>query len=86
MNETETAKADQAAPKVIGVDLPAATIQQIAELLPAIELWAQGEGCDQPVGPADVICLAVNDLHHRVYSRAHDLAATVANAESSTTH
>ena len=63
-NETRDHPADEeevaAAPKVIGVDLPAATIQQIAELLPAIALWAESEGCDEPVGPADVIVLAVH--------------------------
>ena len=80
----QTDKADAAT--VIGVDLPAVTIQQIAELLPAIALWAESEGCDEPVGPADVIVLAVHRMHHDVYSRAHALAATVKNAESSTTH
>ena len=89
-NETLDHPADEeevaAAPKVIGVDLPAVTIQQIAELLPAITLWAKGEGCDEPVGPADVIVLAVHRMHHDVYSRAHALAATVKSAESPTAH
>lgn len=82
MSETD----DQPKSVVVGIDLPAATVEQIAELLPAIALWAEGEGCDEPVGPADVVVLAVHQLHHEVFSRAHLLAATVRGAKSPTAH
>ena len=69
----KSGKADQ--PTVIGLELCPATLRQIAELLPPIAAWAKAEGSEEPLGPGDVIALAVHRLHHDVYSRAHDMLA-----------
>ena len=64
-----------AAPKVVQFLLPPATMAQIAWLLPAVAMWAEAEGSDEPVSPLDVVVLAVADLYGRVHSQAHELAA-----------
>ena len=61
-------------PTMIRVEMDAGTIRRIAELEPAIALWAESEG-EAATGPGDVIALAVATLHAQVLNRANELIA-----------
>ena len=62
-SDTETAPATGT--RSISVRIEGDTLRQIAEVLPAVGMWARS--CGMPcTNPADVVCLAVAIFHEQV--------------------
>lgn len=62
-------------PTTVRVEMTAETMQKLAELLPAVSLWAEAEGGEAATGPGDVIGLAIGLMHAQVFQGARDMLA-----------
>ena len=71
-------EADQ--PITVRVEMAPETMQRLAELMPAIALWAKAEGDEDATAPGDVIGLAIAVLHATVFERAHGMIAEARDA------
>ena len=51
------------------------TLQRLAELMPAVALWAKAEGGEGATAPGDVIALSIALMHSMVFERAGEMLA-----------
>ena len=77
-------KADQ--PTTVRVEMAPETLQRLAELMPAVALWARAEGGEAATAPGDVIALAIALLHAQVCARAGDMLAEAGDGAPTTMH
>ena len=69
-------------PTMVRVEMTAETMQKLAELLPAVALWAGEEGGEAATGPGDVIGLAIGLMHAQVFESARAMLAEREGADS----
>ena len=71
----EKVKTEADQPTLVRVEMAPETVQRLAELMPAVGLWAKAEGGEQATAPGDVIALSIALMHSMVFERAHDMIA-----------
>ena len=69
-------KPSEPQPEMVRVEMAPETMQKLAELMPAVSLWAKTESGEGRTGPGDVIALAIGVLHAQVFARADEMIAS----------
>lgn len=67
-------------PQALRVEIEGDTLQQLAELLPAVATFGAANG-EPETSPVDVIALVVAALHVQVFTRAEEILAEKAAAD-----
>ena len=64
-------------PKTVTIEMDEATMQRLAELMPAVAAWAKAEGAPA-TAPGDVIALCITFTHATIFTTAHNMIAEAA--------
>ena len=65
----------------MNVHLEPESVKQVLELVPAATGYANSLGLEGVANPADVVALAIQVLHERVFRRAVEIASEAAERE-----
>ena len=75
---------DSEQPQAVSVRLSGEALGKVAELMPAVALWAKAEFGEEATSPADVVELAIAVLHAQIFEKA--IAKAAQERERETAH